>query len=35
MFDTEEHARAAVTPLTPANGPPVIASGIYEVEVEA
>lgn len=35
VFDTEEHAKAAVTPLTPANGPTVIASGIYEVEVEA
>ena len=35
MFDTEKHARAAVTPLTPANGPTVITSGIYEVEVEA
>ena len=35
VFDTEEHAEAAVTPLTPANGPTVITSGIYEVEVEA
>ncbi len=35
VFDTEEHAKAAVTPLTPPNGPAVIISGIYEVEVEA
>jgi hypothetical protein len=35
VFDTEEHAKAAITPLTPPNGPAVISSGIYEVEVEA
>ena len=35
IFDTEEHAKAAVTPLTPSNGPAVITSDIYEVEVEA
>jgi hypothetical protein len=34
-FDTEEHARAAVGPLMPAAGPPVITSGVYEVEIEA
>jgi hypothetical protein len=35
VFDTEEHAQAAVTPLTPPGGPAVITSGIYQVEVEA
>jgi hypothetical protein len=34
-FDTEDQARAAVGPLTPAAGPPVITCGVYEVEVEA
>ena len=35
VFDTEEHAKLAVAPLTPPNGPAVIISGIYEVEVKA
>jgi hypothetical protein len=34
VFDNEEHAKAAVAPLTPPSGPAVIISGIYEVEVE-
>jgi hypothetical protein len=34
VFDTEEHARAALAPLMPANGPPVISSTIQAVEVE-
>jgi hypothetical protein len=35
VFDTEGNAKSAVTPLTPAAGPAVIMSGVYEVEVEA
>jgi hypothetical protein len=35
LFDTEDNARSAVSPLTPANGPAVISSGVYQVEVEA
>jgi hypothetical protein len=35
VFDTEEKARAAVGPLTPAAGPPVVSCGVYEVEIEA
>ncbi len=35
VFDTEEHARSAVAPLTPAGGPAVIRCGVTEVEVEA
>jgi hypothetical protein len=34
VFDTEDDAASAVAPLTPAGGPPVIASGIHVVEVE-
>ena len=34
VFDTEEHARAAIVPLTPAGGPPVIDSDVHEVEVQ-
>jgi len=34
VFDTEEHARAAIVPLTPPGGPPVIDSGVHEVEVQ-
>lgn len=34
VFDTEEHARAAMVPLTPTGGPPVIGSEIHEVEVQ-
>jgi hypothetical protein len=35
VFDTEEHATAAIVPLTPAGGPPVLHSDVHEVEVEA
>jgi len=34
VFDTEEHAVAAIVPLTPAGGPPVIGSDVHEVEVQ-
>ena len=34
VFDTEEHAMAAIEPLTPAGGPPVIGSDVHEVEVQ-
>jgi hypothetical protein len=34
-FDTEDNAKSALSPLTPAVGPPVISSGVYEVEIEA
>jgi hypothetical protein len=34
VFDTEEHARAAIVLLTPAGGPPVIDSDVHEVEVQ-
>ena len=34
VFDTEEHAIAAIEPLTPAGGPPVIGSDVHEVEVQ-
>jgi hypothetical protein len=35
VFDTDQHARAAIVPLTPAGGPPVISSDVHEVEVQA
>ena len=35
VFDTEVHAKSAVSPLTPAGGPPVITSGVHIVEIEA
>ncbi len=35
VFDTEENAAAAIAPLTPAGGPPVIRSDVHEVEAEA
>ena len=35
VFDTEPHAENAVGPLTRAGGPPIIASGVHEVEIEA
>jgi hypothetical protein len=35
VFDTEENAKAAVTPLTPPGGPAVISSAVYTVEIEA
>jgi hypothetical protein len=34
IFDTESHARNAIDSLTPAGGPPVLARGVHEVEVE-
>ncbi len=34
VFDTEDHAMAAIVPLTPAGGPPVIGSEVQEVEVQ-
>jgi hypothetical protein len=34
VFDTEEHAMAAIVPLMPAGGPPVIGSDVHEVEVQ-
>jgi hypothetical protein len=35
VFDTEENAKSAVTPLTPDGGPRMIGSGVQVVEVEA
>ena len=35
VFDTEGHAKSAVSPLTPVVGPHVITSGVHIVEVEA
>jgi len=35
VFDTAEHAMAAIVPLTPAGGPPVIGSDVHEVEHQA
>jgi hypothetical protein len=35
VFDTEDHAMAAIVPLTPAGGPPVIGSEVQEFEVQA
>jgi hypothetical protein len=35
VFDTELHARNAIHPLTPAGGPPIIASIVHQVEAEA
>jgi hypothetical protein len=35
VFDTQENATAAIAPLTPAGGPPVIRSDVHEVEAEA
>jgi hypothetical protein len=34
VFDTEDNAKSAVTPLMPDGGPRVIVSGVQEVEVE-
>jgi hypothetical protein len=34
VFDTKEHAKAALAPLMPATGPAVISSAVHEVEVE-
>jgi len=35
VFDTEDNAKSAISVLTPAVGPPVIASGVHRVEIEA
>lgn len=35
VFNTEDDAKAAIAPMTRAGGPPVITSGVYEVEIEA
>jgi len=35
VFDTEEHAKSAVAPLTPVGGPQLVNSGVHEVEIEA
>jgi hypothetical protein len=35
VFDTEQHAKTAIDPLTPDGSPPIIACGVHEVEVEA
>jgi hypothetical protein len=35
VFDTEPHAKNAIGPLTPDGGPPILACGVHEVEVEA
>ena len=35
VFDTEPHAKNAIDPfVTPDGGPPIIACGVHEVEVE-
>jgi len=34
VFGTEDNARAAVAPLTPANGPAVLSAGVHAVEGE-
>ena len=33
LFDTEDHASAAIVPLTRPGGPPIISSGVHEVEI--
>ena len=33
VFDTEDHAMAAIATLTRPGGPPIISSGVHEVEV--
>jgi hypothetical protein len=33
-FDTEDHAKSAIIPLTPAGGPALISRGVHEVEME-
>ncbi len=35
VFDTKDNTNSAVTTLTPAAGPAVISSRVYEVEIEA
>ncbi len=34
VFESEDHAKSAVAPLTPAGGPQMARSGVYEVEIE-
>jgi hypothetical protein len=34
VFDTDPHAKNGIDPLTPDGGPPIIACGVHEVEVE-
>jgi hypothetical protein len=34
VFDTEDNAKAAVTPMSPSGGPSVINCGVFEVEIE-
>src|ERR1700736_476286 len=34
LFDTDEHAEAAVSGMTPPDGPEVISCEVYEVEIE-
>jgi hypothetical protein len=34
LFDSELHAQTAIDSLTPAGGPPIVTSGVHEVEVE-
>jgi hypothetical protein len=33
VFDNEDHATAAIVPLTRPGGPAIISSGIHEVEI--
>jgi len=33
VFDTEDQATAAIDPLTRPGGPPIISSGVHEVEI--
>ena len=33
VFDTEDQASAAIDPLTRPGGPPIISSGVHEVEI--
>jgi len=33
VFDTEDHATAAIGPLTRPGGPPIISSGVHNVEI--
>jgi len=35
LFDTEDHASAAIVALTGPGGPPIISSGVHEVEIGA
>jgi hypothetical protein len=33
VFDTEDHATAAIATLTRTGGPPIISSGVHEIEL--